>query len=81
MDPLVVLVMQVAGGMGGVALFGYVLYRLVLVAKKMANRGTGGEVVGIFVMLLGPVIAPPPPHEVAAESQERKRNEDDGDPP
>jgi hypothetical protein len=81
MDPLVALVMKVAGGIGGVALFGYVLYRLVLAAKRRGNTGTGSEIVGVFVMLLGPVIAPPPPHEVAAKSQERKRNEDDGDPP
>ena len=81
MDPLVALVLKVAGGLGGVALVAYVLYRLVLAARKAGRKATGGEIVGVFVLLFGPVIAPPPPHEVAAESQELKRNEDDGDPP
>jgi hypothetical protein len=81
MDPLVVFALKVAGGSGCVALFVYVLYRLVLAARKMGRTGTGGEVVGIFVMLFGPNIAPPPPHEVAAEEREQKRNEDDGEFP
>jgi hypothetical protein len=81
MDLLVALVLKVAGGLGGVALSVYLLYRLVLAARKMGRTGTGGEIVGVFVMLFGPTIAPPPPHEVAEESRELKRNEDDGDPP
>jgi hypothetical protein len=81
MGPLGALVLKTAATLGGVGLVVYVLYRLVLAARKMGRAGTGGEIVGVFTMLLGPVIAPPPPHEVAAESQELKRNEDDGDPP
>jgi hypothetical protein len=81
MDPIVLLALKVAGGCGVVALFVYVLFRLVLAARKMGRKETGGAVVGILVMLFGPNIAPPPPHEVAAEGREQKRNEDDGEFP
>ena len=81
MDPLVALVLKVAGGLGGVALVAYVLYRLVLAARKAGRKATGGEIVGVFVMHFGPVIDPPPPQEVAADRQLLKRTQEHGDPP
>jgi len=81
-DPLAVLVLKVAGGGGGFALFVYVLYRLLLAAKKAGRTGSGGQIVGIFLIFLGPVIAPTPSGEVATESRELKRDQDEsGDPP
>jgi hypothetical protein len=77
MDPLVVVVLKVVGGVGGVALV-YVLYRLVLAARKIGRTETGAQIAGIFVMLFGPVIAPPPSREVATESREQNES---GDPP
>jgi O-antigen ligase len=81
MDPLVLL-LKVTGGVSGFALFVYVLYRIVLAAKKTGRTGSGGQIVGIALMVFGAVLAPvpPPPQEVATESREQKRNEDDGDP-
>ena len=78
MDPLVVLVLKVVGGAGGVALFVYVLYRLVLAARKIGRTETGAQIVGIFVMPFGPDIAPPPSREVVTESREQ---DESGDPP
>jgi hypothetical protein len=78
MDPLVVLVLKVVGGAGGIALFVYVLYRLVLAARKIGGTETGAQIVGIFAMLFGSVIAPPPSREVATESREQNES---GDPP
>jgi hypothetical protein len=77
MDPLVVVVLKVVGGVGGVALV-YVLYRLVLAARKIGRTETGAQIAGIFVMHFGPVIAPPPSREVATESREQNES---GDPP
>lgn len=82
MDALILL-LKVAGGVGGFALFVYVLFRLVLAAKKAGRTGSGGEIVGIALMIFGVVFAPvpPPPPPQPTESRELKRNEDDGDPP
>ena len=84
MDPLVVAVLKAAGTVGGFALFVYVLYRLVLAAKKAGRTGSAGQIVGLGLMIFGAVLAPappPPPREVATESREQKRNQDTGDPP
>lgn len=78
MNPLVVLVLKVVVGAGAVALFVYGLYRLVLAARRIGKTETGAQIVGIFVMLFGPVIAPPPSREVASESREQGGS---GDPP
>src|SRR5688572_21770566 len=78
MDPLVVVVLEVVGGAGGVTLVAYVLYRLVLAARKIGRTEAGAQIAGIFVMLFGPVIAPPPSREVATESREQ---DESGDPP
>jgi hypothetical protein len=78
MDALVVLVLKVVGAAGGVALFVYVLYRLVLAARKIGRTEAGAQIVGIFVMLFGPNIAPPPSREVVTESREQNES---GDPP
>jgi hypothetical protein len=76
------LVLKVAGGGAGFALFVYILYRAVLAAKKMGSKDTGGQAVGIFLTFLGPVIAPTPPREATTESRELKRDQDEsGDPP
>ena len=64
-DPSLVLLLKVTGGVWGVALSVYVLARLISAARKAGRTGAGGEIVGIFVMLFGPAIAPPPPHEMA----------------
>lgn len=81
-DSLGILVLKVAGGGAGFALFVYVLYRAVLAARRMGRRGTGGQAVGIFLTFLGPVIAPAPPREVTTEQQELNRDQDEsGDPP
>jgi hypothetical protein len=78
-DPLTVLVLKVAGVGGGFAVFVYLLYRAVRSAKKAGRMGSGGEIVGVFLMFLGPVISPAPSREVATES--RKRDQDaSGDP-
>jgi hypothetical protein len=77
MDPLVVLVLKVVGSAAGVGLFLYLLYRLLLAARKIGRTEAGAQIAGIFVMLFGPVIAPPPSREVATET--RKQNES-GDP-
>jgi hypothetical protein len=44
MDPSVALLLKVATGVVGVALFVYVLYRLVLAGRRMGRTGTGGEI-------------------------------------
>ena len=77
-DPLVVLVLKVAGVGAGFALFVYVLYRGALGAKKA--RGTGaGEILAVLLLVLGTGIAPAPPREVKIEL---KRDQDEsGDPP
>jgi hypothetical protein len=82
MDALVLL-LKVASGVGGFAMFVYVLYRIVLAAKKSKRAGSGGEIVGVALMIFGVVFAPvpPPPQEVVTETRELKRNENDGDPP
>jgi hypothetical protein len=81
-DSLAVLILKVAGGGAGFALFVYVLYRGVLAAKRLGSKGSGGQAVGIFLTFLGPVIAPTPPREVTTESRELKRDQDEpGDPP
>jgi hypothetical protein len=71
-------VLEVVGGAAGVAVCVYVFYRLVLAARKIARTEAGAQVVGIFVLLFGPVIAPPPSREVATESREQGES---GDPP
>jgi hypothetical protein len=78
-----VLLLKVAGGVGGFTMFVHVLYRIVLAAKKSKRTGSGGEIVGIALMIFGVVFAPvpPPPQEVVTETRELKRNENDGDPP
>jgi hypothetical protein len=76
-DPLVVLVLKVAGTVGGFALFAYVLCRLVSGGRKIGPE-TGAQIVGIFVMLFGPDIAPRPSREVVTESREQGES---GDPP
>jgi hypothetical protein len=70
--------LKVCGGAGAVALVVYAFYRLILAARKIGATETGAQMVGIFVTLFGPDIAPPPPREVVTES--RKQNES-GDPP
>lgn len=81
MDPLAILFLKVAGGVGGFALWVYVLCRIVAGARKTGRTGTGGQVVGVFLTILGPVIAPAPPREVVTELRELKREDDSGDPP
>lgn len=81
-DPLIAMVLKVAGGAGGVALFAYVLYRLLLAARKIGGTETAAQIVGVFVMLFGPNIAPPPSREVVTEQREMKREQgESGDPP
>ena len=75
---LIGVVLKVVGGAGCVALCIYVLYRLVLGARRIGGTEVGAQIVGIFGLLFGPDIAPPPPREVVTES--RKRDES-GDPP
>jgi hypothetical protein len=77
-DALVVLVLKVACGGAGVLLFVYVLYRLVLGAKK-AGGTCSAEVLAVILLSLGIGIAPVPPREVKIEL---KRDQDEsGDPP
>ena len=79
MDP-VVLLLKVIGSVGGAVLLAYVLYRIVLAAKKKGRTGFGGELAGAFLTMLGPVIAPAPPREEeATEMREAKRDDDSGD--
>jgi hypothetical protein len=78
MEPLAVVVLKVLAGAGSVGLSVYVLYRLVLVARKIGRTEAGAQIAGIFVLLFGPVVAPPPPREVATESREQ---DESGDPP
>jgi hypothetical protein len=78
MEPLVVVMLEVVAGAAGVGLSVYLLYRLVLVARKIGRTEAGAQIAGIFVLLFGPVVAPPPPREVASESREQ---DESGDPP
>jgi hypothetical protein len=77
-DPLVVSALKAAGTVGGSALFVYVLYRLVLAAKKGGGTGSA-ELLATLLLALGIGIAPAPPREIKIEF---KRDEDEsGDPP
>jgi hypothetical protein len=79
-DPLVVSVLKAAGTVGGLLLFAYVLYRLVLVVKK-SGRSVGVEFLGVIVTFLGAVVVPVPPREVPTETRKLKREQDgSGDP-
>ena len=81
MDPLLVVVLKVVGGAAGFALFVYVLYRGVMVAKKAGRAGMGGQIVGTALMFFSFGTALDPAREVAAESRKLKRNQDgSGDP-
>ena len=78
MDSSIVLLLNIVGGSAGYALFVYVLYRVVLAAKK----SSGGQIVGMYLMLLGSIVAPAPAREVSTETRQLKRKQDEsGDPP
>jgi hypothetical protein len=47
--------MKVAAGVGGLALFIYVLYRAVLAAKRRARTGSA-EPLGLLLTFLGPYL-------------------------
>jgi hypothetical protein len=70
-DPLVVSLLKAAGTDGGFALLVYVLYRAVLSAKKAERTGSGGQIVGIALMIFGAVIVPAPPREVPPKRENR----------
>ena len=81
MDSSIILLLQIVGACSGLVLVAYVLYRLVLAARKAGWAGRGEEIVAPIVLLFGPVIAPTPPREVSTESRELKREQDEsGDP-
>ena len=81
-EPLAILVLKVSGGVGGFALFVYVLFRLVAETRKRGGTGSVGQIVGVTLIALGILVpVPPPPREVATEARQLKRNEDNGDPP
>ena len=79
MDQLPIgVVLKVVVGGGGFLLFVYVLYRLVLGAKKAGGTGSA-EILASLLLALGIGIAPAPPREVKIEL---KRDKDEsGDPP
>jgi hypothetical protein len=77
---LAVLVLKVAGGGAGFALFVYALYRAVLAAKKAGGTGSG-ELVAVLLLGLGTGIAPAPPREVKTESRHLGDQNESGDPP
>jgi hypothetical protein len=79
-DPLVVLVLKVAGGGAAFALFVYVLCRAILSAKKAGGTGSG-EILAVLLLGLGTGIAPTPPREVKAESRHLGDQDDSGGPP
>ena len=81
MDPLLLVVLKVVGGAAGVGLFYYVLYRVVLDAKKKVGRaGIGGQLMATALTLFSGT-ALDPAREVATESLKLKRNQDgNGDP-
>jgi hypothetical protein len=81
MDPLLSVAIQVVGGAAGFALFVYVLYRGVMLAKKAGRAGMGGQIVGTALMFFSFGTALDPAREVAAESRKLKRKQDgSGDP-
>ena len=82
MNPLVVAALKASGTIGGFAVFIYVVYRIVLAAKKAGRTSSVGQIVGIFVTMFPGVIVPVPPPEVPTETRKAKRNQDEsGDPP
>ena len=80
MDPLLLVVLNVVGGVAGVGLFYYFLYRAVLSAMKKGRAGIGGQLMATALTLFSGS-ALDPAREVATEQQKLKRNQDgNGDP-
>ena len=80
MHPLLLVMLNVVGGVAGVGLFYYVLYRAVLSARKKGRAGIGGQFMATALTLFSGS-ALDPAREVATEQQKLKRNQDgNGDP-
>jgi hypothetical protein len=78
--PLLLVVLNVVGGVAGVGLFYYILYLAVLSAKKKGRAGIGGQLMATALTLFSGT-ALDPAREVAIEQQKLKRNQDgNGDP-
>ena len=80
MKPLLLVVPNVVGGVAGVGLFYYFLYRAVLSARKKGRAGMGGQLMATVLTLFSGTSLDPA-REVATEARKLKRNQDgSGDP-